>query len=185
MKDTHTLTNLDQIKALADPLRVSILEALSLKPMTTKQVAERLGETPTKLYHHVATLEQAGVIELIETKRNRGTIEKYYRPVAKKFAVDRKLLTVSPAMEEAVEKLQAMFSGALEATIAEVHQSIAAKLVTNANKKRSALLTRVRVRATQEQIDKLMEKLQVWIEDCQTVKSKRGEVEYGLTVAFY
>ena len=51
-----------QIKALANPLRQQILELMIEAPITTKQVADRLGEKPTKLYHHVDTLEAAGLI---------------------------------------------------------------------------------------------------------------------------
>jgi predicted ArsR family transcriptional regulator len=47
-------------------------------PRTTKQVADLLGEPPTRLYHHVAALERAGLLRLKETRRNRGTTEKWY-----------------------------------------------------------------------------------------------------------
>lgn len=62
------LQELDQLKALADPLRQRILQALCQEPMTTKQVAQQLGEKPTRLYHHVSTLEQAGLIQIVETR---------------------------------------------------------------------------------------------------------------------
>ena len=63
-----------------------LLEALVLEPRTTKQVAEALGEKPTKLYHHVDALEKVGLIRLIRTQRNRGTLEKYYQSVARSFS---------------------------------------------------------------------------------------------------
>ncbi len=63
--DSYQISNLDQVKALAHPLRVRIVETLaSSDPMTTKQVAELLGEKPTRLYHHVGLLEKAGLIQL-------------------------------------------------------------------------------------------------------------------------
>ena len=82
MDSSHSLENLNQIKALAHPLRQQILELMIEAPITTKQVADRLGEKPTKLYHHVDTLEVAGLIKLVKTRRKRGTIEKYYEAVA-------------------------------------------------------------------------------------------------------
>ena len=48
-------------------------------------MADRLGEKPTKLYHHVDTLEAAGLIKLVKTKRKRGTVEKYFEAVAERF----------------------------------------------------------------------------------------------------
>jgi DNA-binding transcriptional ArsR family regulator len=70
------------LRALAHPLRLRIMELLAESPRTTKQVAELLGEPPTRLYHHVAALERAGLVVLKETRQNRGAIEKWYGSVA-------------------------------------------------------------------------------------------------------
>ena len=46
------------------------MELFAEAPRTTKQVAELLGEPPTRLYHHVAALERAGLqmsdVDLVE-----------------------------------------------------------------------------------------------------------------------
>ena len=86
-QDSYTVADLEQVKVLADPLRLRILEAFC-EERTTKQVADRLGEKPTKLYHHVDLLDRLGLIELMRTKKNRGTLEKYYLAVAKTFRVE-------------------------------------------------------------------------------------------------
>jgi len=91
MKDIHTLNRLEQLKALSDPLRLRVLEAFSRQPVTTKQVAALLGENATKLYHHVQILEEAGLVHLVKTRKNRGTLEKYYQAIARDFIVDRNL----------------------------------------------------------------------------------------------
>ena len=75
-REVMILTELDQIKVLADPLRIRILEELG-QERTTKQVADLIGEKPTKLYHHVEALERVGLIQLTRTRQNRGTLEKY------------------------------------------------------------------------------------------------------------
>ena len=74
-----------EMRALAHPLRLRILEIFAEQPRTTKQVADLLGEPPTRLYHHVAALERAGLLVLRETRKNRGTTEKWYEAVAKSF----------------------------------------------------------------------------------------------------
>lgn len=74
-----------ELRALAHPLRLRILELFAEQPRTTKQVAGLLGEPPTRLYHHVAALERAGLLVLKETRKNRGTVEKWYEAVAKSF----------------------------------------------------------------------------------------------------
>lgn len=100
--DVMTLSDLEQLRVLADPLRVRILEALG-EERTTKQVAEEIGEKPTKLYHHVDALERVGLIKLTRTRRNRGTLEKYYQVVALCFRAAPSLFPQSgdtaPVME--------------------------------------------------------------------------------------
>lgn len=86
---------LEQVRALAHPLRLRLLELFARQPRTAKQAAEVLGEPPTRLYHHVAALERAGLIRLKETRQNRGTTEKYYeakdpmRPFDKEVLKDK------------------------------------------------------------------------------------------------
>jgi DNA-binding transcriptional ArsR family regulator len=74
---------LAQMRALAHPLRLRILELFADQPRTTKQVAEFLGEPPTRLYHHVAALERAGLLRLVETRKKRGTVERWYEAAAR------------------------------------------------------------------------------------------------------
>jgi len=71
-------TSLAEMRALAHPLRLRLIEVFAEAPRTTKQVADLLGEPPTRLYHHVAALERAGLLRLTETRQNRGATEKWY-----------------------------------------------------------------------------------------------------------
>ena len=89
---SHTLDELRQVRALAHPLRLRLLEVFALGPCTTKQAAERLGQPPTRLYHHVYAMERAGLLRLRETRPNRGTVEKYFEAVARSFGVSPKRL---------------------------------------------------------------------------------------------
>jgi len=79
------IAGLDQVRALAHPLRLRLMELFVEQPTTTKQAAERLGQPPTRLYHHVAALERAGLIRLASTRANRGATEKYFEAVGKRF----------------------------------------------------------------------------------------------------
>lgn len=72
------------MRALAHPLRMRLLELFAERPRTTKQAALALGEPPTKLYHHVAALERAGIVRLRETRPIRGTVEKYFEISARR-----------------------------------------------------------------------------------------------------
>ncbi len=77
--------NVAEMRALAHPLRLRMLELFAETPRTTKQVADLLGQPPTRLYHHVAALERAGLLQLRETRKNRGTTEKWYGTPAKQL----------------------------------------------------------------------------------------------------
>jgi DNA-binding transcriptional ArsR family regulator len=74
-----------ELRALAHPLRLRILELFAEAPRTTMQAAALLREPPTRLYHHVNALERAGLLRLQETRPNRGTLEKWYAATATRF----------------------------------------------------------------------------------------------------
>ena len=63
-----------------------ILQALyDADPQTTAQLRERLPDiAPATMYRHIATLADAGVLEVDSEKRVRGTVERSYRVVALK-----------------------------------------------------------------------------------------------------
>src|SRR5262245_16404794 len=116
-----TLSDLEQIRVLADPLRLRILEELCTEERTTKQVAQRLGEKPTKLYHHVEALERVGLIRLARTRQNRGTIEKYYIAVARQFKADSRIFSVAEADSQAGgEAMRGVISTIFERTADEM-----------------------------------------------------------------
>jgi DNA-binding transcriptional ArsR family regulator len=50
------------------------------RPATTAQLLERLPDVaPATMYRHVATLAEAGLLEVLEEKRVRGAVERTYR----------------------------------------------------------------------------------------------------------
>ena len=59
-------------RALADPLRIRLLECLWGQPQSAKELAEWAGLPPDRLYYHLAQLEQAGLIEIAEYRRLQG-----------------------------------------------------------------------------------------------------------------
>ena len=122
---TWTLTSLDQLRALADPLRLRILSVFARGPQPTKAVAEWLGEKPTRLYHHVEALVRAGVIELTETRPKRGTVERYYRAVATRFTVADSLLATGAKHQPASGPLSGMMTSIFDSTRDELARSAA------------------------------------------------------------
>lgn len=118
--DSYRISDLDQVKALAHPLRMKIIETLAESdPMTTKQVAESLGEKPTRLYHHVDKLEKAGLIRLTHTRQNRGTTEKYYEAIAKQFRAGADLFN-DEISEDQKNALRPMIHTVFDNTMSEL-----------------------------------------------------------------
>lgn len=79
MAKTSTITDFEIAKLMLDPKRNQILKIAAKEPMTVKQMAEKMDELPSRLYYHVKKLEEAGFLELVETKQQGNLIEKYYR----------------------------------------------------------------------------------------------------------
>ncbi len=78
-----------ELRALAHPLRLRLLEHFARGPRTTMQVAADMGEPPTRLYHHVNVLERAGILRLKSTRQVRGTTEKYFEVAKRRIGVTR------------------------------------------------------------------------------------------------
>lgn len=66
---------------LLHPVRLRVLQALfDSDPMTTAQLRDRLPDiAPATMYRHIAVLTEAGVLEVVNEKRVRGTVERSYR----------------------------------------------------------------------------------------------------------
>lgn len=185
MKETMILKDLKQIKVFAHPLRARLVEAFADKPRTAKQVAEIIGQKPTKLYHHVEALERVGLIKLVKTQKKRGTLEKYYRTVARRFSVDSGIFQVRGNEKKILGEFRAMFSTMLENTMEEIDESIAEKLIYPEKKEKRVTLARKRIRTTRGTAKMLDRKIQKLLDDFATAKEKKGDVEYSLTLVFY
>ena len=111
--------SLDQLRALAHPLRLRMLELFAEGPRTTKQVAQLLGEPPTKLYHHANTLERVGLLRLSKTRQNRGVIEKWYEAASGTISGGQP--SRSRTMQQAIRGLATV---ALEQTRREVELAL-------------------------------------------------------------
>lgn len=183
--EVYWVQSLSQLKAVADPLRIRILENLIEEPRTTKQVARLIGEKTTKLYHHVDALEKAGLIELRSTRQNRGTLEKYYRAVAKLFRAEPDLLSTG----ESTEEWASLGAQMLSATAEELRTSVA-----DLEPGRRPMLIQAKVEAEQERIDELQQRLEALLKDfsdeqAALEKERDGKAperaNYRLALAFY
>ena len=96
MQESYEIENIEQLRAIADMLRVRIIDLLLKQPMTVTQIGDELGEAPAKIHYHVRELEKAGLVRLVETREKGGILEKYYQPIAREFSVEKSLLSAPP-----------------------------------------------------------------------------------------
>ena len=185
MLETFTIKKLGQLKAIADPLRQRMMEGFSRGPITAKQLAKQLDENPTKLYHHVNALEEAGLIQLVETRQNRGTTEKYYRAVARQFAIDHQLLSMSPHADEASGELHAMLVNALEAGLMIARGRLDVSGYADRGAFLPALAGTVQVRISRDQAIQFTRQLQALLQAFQDADDEPAGSEYSMTLAFF
>jgi putative molybdopterin biosynthesis protein len=88
VEQTHRIDQTGQLKALTDPHRVEILRLIMAEPATLSQLGAALDRHPAWIRHHVKQLEGAELVELVESRKVGGYVEKYYGATAKAFAVN-------------------------------------------------------------------------------------------------
>lgn len=186
-EDMYTMTSLEQVKVVADPLRVSILEALCLEARTTKQLAEILGEKPTRLYHHVDALAEAGLIRLVDTRQVRGTVEKYFRAVGRAFRADPGIFRQAGESDEQTVALADVATTMLERTTEEVRNLILSGHDLTSGEE--GILSYVEIRGSENEIREINDRLLKFLKDlednCCTGEPTEGDRRYRLSLAWF
>jgi DNA-binding transcriptional ArsR family regulator len=180
VKDVLKIKDLEQIRLLSDPFKLQLMQCFAEQPMTTKQVAAALGESVTKLYRHVDALFDAGLLEIIEEKQKRGTIERTFGSVAQRFEADHALFSEDDSGDGV--------SAARDALRGVEDEIIDALASTNPDEEKQALLMRLRCKASPKRIAELRRTLQEWIDSTSVESEDDGDgdlEEVGAFVAFY
>lgn len=179
VKKVHKINTLEEVRLLADPLKLKLLQAFAEAPRTTKQAAEALGENITKLYRHVDALYEAGLLVVVAEKQKRGTIERTFRAVAQRFEADHSLFS-----DEAGGHGEGTARDILRISEAEILDAL-----RNAgpDDRDSAIIMRVRGKASPEKIEELRQALNDWLDSVPDEEEPGGDdnVEFGGLIAFY
>jgi DNA-binding transcriptional ArsR family regulator len=83
MKPIKNIDDPRYVKAMSHPLRVRILAMLDERKASPNQLSGWLGASLGTVAYHVRTLEQLGLIELVDETRVRGAVEHHYRAKAR------------------------------------------------------------------------------------------------------
>ncbi len=124
LPDTFWIEDLDSLRALADPTRLQIIELL-VKPLSVKEIAEEMAVPRTRLYHHIKTLEQNGLIRVVGERKARALNERVYVAAAKEFRPGPGIL------EEATgdEMAEALLTTVLDTTRADFIRAVRSGVV--------------------------------------------------------
>lgn len=184
--DTFIIKRLEQAKLLSDPFKLKLLEGFAGKPATTKQVADRMGEKAPRLYRHVDALVEEGLLQLVEEKPKRGTIERYFKTIASRFEVDPDLFSPSSGLEdEATELMRSIFRD----TESDLQRFYEENRENTTSRNDNLMIARLKIRASPADIAALREKLEALLDECTSLakddEPADDDVSYSALFAFY
>jgi DNA-binding transcriptional ArsR family regulator len=87
LADRIALTTPSQVKAISHPLRTTILHLLHERAATVTELAEALERPKSTVAHHVKVLAEAGLLQVVRTRRVRAIEERFYGRAARMFYV--------------------------------------------------------------------------------------------------
>jgi len=87
LADRIALTRPSQVKAISHPLRTTILSLLHERAATVTELAGAVERPRSTVAHHVKVLTEAGLVQVVRTRRVRAIEERFYGRTARMFYV--------------------------------------------------------------------------------------------------
>lgn len=87
LADRIALTEPSQVKAISHPLRNTILGLLHERAATVSELAVALDRPKSTVAHHVKVLTDAGLVQVVRTRRVRAIEERFFGRTARMFYV--------------------------------------------------------------------------------------------------
>jgi DNA-binding transcriptional ArsR family regulator len=125
--DLHIIRDLEAAKAIADPLRLQIIEVLLHCPLTVNTIASKLGVAASRLYYHVNTLEKHGLIRVVDTTTHGNLIEKHYWVTAYDYSLDHEIFNFNVQEAEGKDNIISMALNSLDLVREDFSRSIEAR----------------------------------------------------------
>jgi len=87
LEDLVVVTATRQLRALANPLRATLLELPLERAATVTELAQAVGRPKSTVAYHVNLLVNAGLLRVVRTRRVRAIDERYYGRVARTYYI--------------------------------------------------------------------------------------------------
>lgn len=177
----------ERLKALANPLRIRILEQLAQRPMTVSEVAAALGEPRTKLYRHVALLLKQNFISVASKRKVSGIFEKTYQTRPGPVVLDGAVSAAEKAEYETT--LEAGLAAGFEQTRREIRGAIEVGRidVTDEDGPSTLIAARGYMHLTERQAEEFAQRLQRQLKELEgsVAGGEEKTDRYGFTMVFH
>lgn len=177
MKDVCVMTDLDQIKCISQPYRLQIIEAFLDEPGTAKMISERMGEPHAKINYHIKEMVKHGILVLVEEVVRMGVVEKFYRPVAKRFVVQSTSLKL--ADKEVMDSLNQYRLAIFDATSKAFYKAL--EHTTPESYFKSSLVSECYL--TREEAETYRQRLSALVDEIMELGDERREGTEAFTIA--
>lgn len=157
----------DQYRALFEDTRLQIVELLLERAATIKDLSDTLEIPKGTIGHHVAVLENAGLIRVVRTKKVRAIEAKYYGRTARTYLLTDKPDGIDMAPDSFLTKAVSAYNKA-----ASLDSSV------------GPMSTLRHARIPDSRAEEWAERLATLVSDF-TAEERGGDTTYGLLVAFY
>src|SRR3954452_5593813 len=87
LADRAVVTSQRELRALSDPLRSALLELVLERAATVTELATAVGRPKSTVAHHVKVLLDAGILQVVRTRKVRAIEERFYGRAARMFFV--------------------------------------------------------------------------------------------------
>ncbi|MBQ1043968.1 MULTISPECIES: winged helix-turn-helix domain-containing protein [unclassified Micromonospora] len=126
LDDLLVVTAPEQLRALADPLRSTLLELLLERAATVNELARAVDRPKSSVAYHVNQLVDAGLLRVVRTRRVRAIEERFYGRVARTYYVGA--LTRAED-KQVVSRINGLAEAAAEAAAAHAADELRCTLV--------------------------------------------------------
>ena len=116
----------EQLRALADPLRATLLELLHERAATVTEMAQAVDRPKSTVAYHVNLLVDAGLLRVVRTRRVRAIEERYYGRAARTFYVG---VLSRPEDKQVVAAMNGLAEAAAESVPAHAADDLRCTLV--------------------------------------------------------
>ncbi|WP_030435505.1 ArsR/SmtB family transcription factor [Actinoplanes subtropicus] len=125
LDDLLVVTAPEQLRALADPLRGTLLELVLERAATVTEMAKAVDRPKSSVAYHVNLLTEAGLLRVVRTRRVRAIDERYYGRVARTYYVG----ALNRAEAQVVASMNGLAAAAAESAAAHAADDLRCTLV--------------------------------------------------------